>query len=138
MTFPLSEERGVESISSSEKANEWIIAKTRYGHAIGRKDGSYNPITGTTFKWSDVVAAEVDDTENPVANYYEVLEIEENEVKVLQMLNDSVSEYINIGAGVSCGFTNRNELRVMKYHEAINGPDSKKIKMKVKTEQRKW
>jgi hypothetical protein len=26
-TFPLSEERGVESNSSSEKANEWIVAK---------------------------------------------------------------------------------------------------------------
>ncbi len=39
--FPLSEERGVESNSSSEKANELIVAKTRYGCAIGRKDGSY-------------------------------------------------------------------------------------------------
>jgi hypothetical protein len=76
-TFPLFEERGMESNSSSEKANEWI----------GRKDGSYIPSTGTTIKWSDVVAAEVDDIENPVANYDEVLGIDENEVKVLQMLN---------------------------------------------------
>jgi hypothetical protein len=70
------------------------------GRAIGRKDGSYNPSTGTTIKWSDVVAAEVDDIENLVANYYEVLGINENEVKVLQMLNNIVSEYINVGAGV--------------------------------------
>jgi hypothetical protein len=69
--FPLSDERGVESNSSSEKSNEWIMAKTRYGRAIGRKDGSYNPSTGTTIKWSDVVVAKVDDIENPVANYYE-------------------------------------------------------------------
>jgi hypothetical protein len=46
--FPLSEQRGVESHSSSEKADEWIMAKTRYGHAIGRKDGSSNPSTGAT------------------------------------------------------------------------------------------
>ncbi len=90
--FSLSEERGVHSNSSSEKADEWIVVKTRYGHAIGRKDGLYNPSTGTTIKWSDAVAAEVDDIESPVANYYEVFEIDENKVKVLQMLNDSVSE----------------------------------------------
>jgi hypothetical protein len=68
-TFPLSEERGVGNNSFSEKANEWIMAKTRYGCAIGRKDASYNPSTGTSIKWSDVVAAKVDDIENPVANY---------------------------------------------------------------------
>ncbi len=57
--------------------------KNKIGRAIGRKDGSYNPSTGTTIKWSDVLAAEVDDIENLVANYYEVLGIDENEVKVL-------------------------------------------------------
>ncbi len=130
--FPLSEERGVESNSSSEKGDEWIMAKTRYGCAVGRKDGSYNPSTGTTIKWNDVVAAEVDDIENLVANYYEVLGIDENEVKVLQMLNDSVSEYIKVGAGVGGGFTITNDLRVMKYYEAINGPDGKNGKPKSK------
>ncbi len=123
-TFSLSDERGVENNSSSEKADEWIVAKTRYGRAIGRKDDSYNPSTVTTNKWSDVVTTEVDNIENLVANYYEVLGIDEkNEFKVLQMLNNSVSEYINVGAGVGGGLTNTNELRVMKYHEAINGPD---------------
>jgi hypothetical protein len=43
-----------------------------------------------------VVAAEVDEIENSVASYYEVLGINENEAKVLQMLIDSVSEYINL------------------------------------------
>jgi hypothetical protein len=114
------------------------VAKTRYGCAIGRKDGSYNPSTGNTIMWSDVVAAEVDDIENPVAHYYEVLGINENEVKVLQMLNDSISDYINVEAGVCGGFTNTNEPHVMKYHEAINGPDGKKWKAKVKTEMEEW
>jgi hypothetical protein len=133
-TFPLSGKREVESNSSSEKANEWIMSKTRYGRAIGRKDGSYNPSTGNTIKWSDVVAAEVDDIENQVSNYYDILGIDENEVKVLQMLNDSVSEYINVGAGVGGGFTNTNKLCMMKCHEAINGPDGKKLKAEVKAE----
>ncbi len=110
------------------------MAKTRYCCAIGRKDGSYNPSTGTTIMWNDVVAAEVDDIANPVANYYEVLGINENEVKVLQMLNNTVSEYINVGTGVGGGFTYTNDLRVMKYHEVINGPDSKKRKAEIKTE----
>jgi hypothetical protein len=35
---------------------------------------------------------------------------------------------------VGGGFTNTNELHVMKYHEAINGPDGKKWKAEVKTE----
>ena len=50
------------------------------------------------------------------------------------MLYDSVSEYINIGAGVGGGFTNTNELRAMKFHEALIGPDGKKWKAEVKTE----
>ncbi len=57
--FPLSKERGVESNSPSEKTNEWVQTKTRYGCAVRRKDGEYNPSTGTTIDWSDVVAAEV-------------------------------------------------------------------------------
>jgi hypothetical protein len=32
-TFPLSEERGVESNSPSEKTDEFVQEKTRYGHA---------------------------------------------------------------------------------------------------------
>ena len=54
--------------------------------------------------------------------------IDENKVKVLQEFNDSLSEYLNIGAGIGGGFTNTNELRLMGYHEAINGPDGKKWK----------
>jgi hypothetical protein len=59
--FHLSQKRGVESNSSSKKANKWIVAKPRYGCPIGRKDSSYNPSTGTTIKWNGVLAAEFDD-----------------------------------------------------------------------------
>ncbi len=89
--FPLSEERGVDSNSSSDKANEWIMAKTRYGHAIGKKDGLYNPSTGTTIKWSDVVAAASDDIDNLAASYYKVLVIDESEVKRYYRCSTTVS-----------------------------------------------
>jgi hypothetical protein len=57
-----------------------------------------------------MVAAEINDAKNLVTNYYEVLGIDENKVKMLQMHNDCVSEYINGGAGVSGGFINTNQL----------------------------
>ncbi len=135
--FPLSEERGVVRDSSSEKTDGWIPATTRYGRTIGRKDGAYNPITGTTIKWSDLMATKVDDddvTEVADSNYYEVLGIDENKVKVLQEFNDSLLDYLNVGAGIGGGFTNTNELLLMGYHEAINGPDGKKWKEEVRTE----
>jgi hypothetical protein len=131
--FPLFEDRR-ESNSSSETAPFTIVAKTRYGCATGRKDSAYIPNTGTTIKWSDVVAAEVDDMENLVTNYYEVLGINKNKVKMLQMHNDCVSKYINVGAGVGGGFMNTNELQVMKYHETINGPDTELWEAEVKKE----
>jgi hypothetical protein len=124
--FPLSEERGVESNLPSEKTDEWIQANTIHGCAVRRKDGAYNPSTGNTIKWSDVVAVEVDNVMTQPANYYEVLGIDKDKVKVLQIHNDSVAEYINVRAGEGGGFANTNELWVMKYHEAINGPDGKK------------
>jgi hypothetical protein len=137
-TFPLSEERGVESNSPSEKSDELVQAKMRYGRAVERKDGAYNPSTGTTIKWSDVVAAEVDNIMTPSANYYELLGIDEDKVKVLQIHNDSFSEYINVRARVGDGFTNTNELRVMKSHEAINGPDGKNGKPKSIQNMEEW
>jgi hypothetical protein len=132
-TFSVSEEREEES-NSSETAPFTIVSKTRYGCTTGRKDGAYNLSTGTTIKWSDVVATDVDDAENLVTNYYEVLGIDENEVKVLQMHNDCDSKYINIGAGIGGGFMNTNEVHVMKYHKAINGPDSEIWKTKERKE----
>jgi hypothetical protein len=53
-TFPLSEERGVESNSPSKKTDECVQMKTKYGCAVGQKDGAYNPSTGTNIKWSDM------------------------------------------------------------------------------------
>ncbi len=135
--FPLSEERGVLSDSSSKKTDEWVPAKTRYGRTVGRKDGAYDPSSGATIKWDDLIATEVEEDDIMVtsSNYYEVLEIDENEVKVLQEFNDSLSEYLNVQARIGGGFVNTNELRVMGYYyEAINGPDGELWREEVQTE----
>jgi hypothetical protein len=58
------------------------------------------------------MATKVDDddiTEVTNSNCYEVLGIDENKVKVLQEFNDSLSEYLNVGAGIGGGSTNTNE-----------------------------
>ncbi len=39
-----------------------------------------------------------------------------------------------MGTSIKGGFTNTLELKVMKYHEAINGPDGEAWKAKVKKE----
>ena len=130
---------GTGDDSSSAKTHEWVPVKTRYGRTVGRKDGAYDPSSRTTIKWSDLVAAEVDndDIMDISSNYYEVLGIDENKVRVLQDFNDSVSEYLNVGAGIGGGFANTNELRVMSYHEALNGPDGALWKAEIKTEHRR-
>jgi hypothetical protein len=43
-------------------------------------------------------------------------------------------EFLNVGAGVGGGFENTKELRVMKYDEAVNGPDGVAWKAEVKKE----
>ncbi len=42
-----------------------------------------------------------------------------------------------MGAGVGGGFSNTQELRVMKYHEVINGPDGELWKEEVKKEHKR-
>jgi hypothetical protein len=63
-------------------------------------------------------------------NHYDVLGINENEMQVIKSHNNALTEYVNVGAGIGGGFTNTQELKVMKYHEAINGPDGDAWKWK--------
>ncbi len=67
-TICLSDKRGVLNDSSSVETNEWVPFKTRYGRTVGRKDGAYDPSSGTTIKWSDLVAAEVDVNANDITD----------------------------------------------------------------------
>ncbi len=70
-------------------------------------------------------------------NYYNVLGINKDEERVFKESHNKVIEYINMGAGVGGGFSNTQELRVMKYHEAINGPDGELWKEELKKEHKR-
>jgi hypothetical protein len=105
------------------ESNGWNMLRTKHGQAVGRNNEAYNPSTGTTIKWSNIAAAEVDDAEIPSDNYYEVFGIDENEAQALLMHHDGIFKCVNIGAGIGGRFTNTAKLRVMNYHEAINRPD---------------
>jgi hypothetical protein len=66
--------------------------------------------------------------------HYNVLRINENKMEVIKSHNNALTKYVNVRAGIGGGFTNTQELKVMKYHEAINGPDSDAWKVEVKKE----
>jgi hypothetical protein len=86
------------------------------------KSGRYNPSLGATVSWTDIAGVGVG-KENEVTNYYDVLGFNESKLGVLQSNHNEVTEYMNMGAGIGRGFANTLELKVIKYHEAINGPD---------------
>ena len=44
---------------------------------------------------------------------------------------NNATEFMNVGAGIGGGFGNTTELRVMKYEEAINGPDGEAWKAEI-------
>ncbi len=72
------------------------------------------------------------------SNYYDMLDIDEKEVEVLQgNHHDKITEYVNMGASIGGGFTSTLKLKVMKYHEAINGPNGEAWKVGVKKEHQK-
>jgi hypothetical protein len=116
-----SEEREGTTNVSLEKSEDWVTARTRFGCKVGRKLGTFDPATGTTVKWSVRVAAT--SVEVPDGNYYDVLGIDKDKEQVFEESQKKFIKYINVGAGVGGGFSNTQELRIMKYHEAINGPD---------------
>ncbi len=43
-------------------------------------------------------------------------------------------EFSNVGAGLGGGFENTNELKPMKYNEAIHGPDGEAWKQEIENE----
>ncbi len=97
------------------------------------KSGRYNPSMGATVNWIDMAGVGVG-KENKATNYYNVLGIDESKLGVLQSNHDEVTEYVNVGAGIGVGFTITLKLKVMKYHEAINGPNGEAWKAEVKKE----
>ncbi len=56
-----------------------------------------------------------------------------SEIALLAMHHMQSTEFANVGAGIGDGFKNTNELKVMNYKEAVNGPDGKHWKAEVET-----
>ncbi len=141
VTIQIPKEReGTHMDSSLEKTDGWTLHRTRSGCKVRRKDGQYDPLTGKTIMWSDVVAATEGLSTKTMTqlNYYDVLGIDENELQVIKSHINALTEYINVGAGIGDGFTNTQELKVKKYHEAINGPDGDAWKAEVKKNMAEW
>jgi hypothetical protein len=134
----ISEEREgtISDKSSSEKGedSDWFVYRTHYGRPTGLKSGMYNLSMGNAVQWTDIATVSVDDKNKVTTNYYDVLGINDRQLKVLQNNHKKLIEYVNVGAGIGGGFTNTLELKVMKYHEAINGLDGKAWKEEVRKE----
>ncbi len=111
--------------SSSEKGEDsgWIVHRTCYGCLTGMKSGTYDPSMGKAVQWTDIATVSINNENKVTTNYYDVLGINESKLGVLQSNHNEITEYVNVGAGIRGGFTNTLKLKVMKYHEAINGPN---------------
>ncbi len=70
-----------------------------------------------------------------ILNYYACLqEIKEDEVKYNTEVAGAYVKFSNVSAGLGGGFENTNELKPMKYNEAIHGPNGKAWKQEIKNE----
>ncbi len=98
------------------------------------KSGTYDPSTGKAVQWTDIATVSVNNENKVTTNYYNVLGINGSKLGVLQSNHNEITEYVNMGAGIRGGFTNTLKLKVMKYHEAINGPNGEAWKTEVKKE----
>ena len=96
----------------------------------------YEPSAGKTITWN-VTATDVDveiERESQ-ARYNDVFNItDQDEITIASIQHRMYFEAANVGAGVGGGFENTQELRVMTYNEAINGPDGEHWKAKVENE----
>ena len=119
-----SESEHSESSSSQESnSNKWVEHTTRSGCKTGLQSGLYDLSTGKAVQFA------------VVQNYYSTLvELESEEVELNGKLANLYVEYSNVGAGIGGGFENTNELKPMKYDQAINGPDAKEWRAEIENE----
>jgi hypothetical protein len=104
---------------SATKDTTWVEHITRSGQATGIKSGLYDPSKGG----NKTVPG---NTSLAMLNYYACIqEIEEEEIKCNIEVAGAYDEFSNVGSGLGGGFENTNELKPMKYNEAIHGPDRK-------------
>ena len=101
------------------------MAASRRSGRVRRSKGRYEPETGNT------VAASAAET-----NYFaQLTELDNDEVEQELALASLVrSELSCVGAGVGGGFASTEELKPMKYDQAINGPDGEAWKEEIEHE----
>ncbi len=105
----------VESVDSSVLDTPMVNGdpqQSKYGCTY-RRTTHYDPTAGHT------IGTEV----TVLTNYYQCLED-----------TDGKMEFANVGAGIGGGFENTMELKLIKYDEAINGPDGKAWKKEIENE----
>ena len=57
-----------------------------------------------------------------------------SEIAILAIHHMQNTEFANVGAGVGGGFAYAEELKVMNYNQAVNGPDGMRWRAEVENE----
>ena len=117
-----------DDASESGKKVTWVVDNltTRSGSVIQQAPDLIRAMeTGMT---NTMVSA-------AASNYFASLaETEEDKVLGFAMVGNEYVEYANVGAGVGGGFENTAELKLMKYEQAINGPEAEAWKAEIENE----
>ena len=101
-------------VSKASSSLEQVVRRS--GRTVTQTT-TYNP---TTDKATDISAMQ---------NYFACLaELDNEELTTANKVHNLHVEVESVGAGLGGGFTNTNELKVMKYREAVNGPDGESWK----------
>jgi hypothetical protein len=106
-----------ESVSSEvSRASSSLEQEVRRSGRTVRQTMTYDPESGK----ASTIGADI----SAIQNYYACLaELDNNELHMNIEVENFYLEIESVGAGLGGGFTNTNELKVMKYREAVNGPD---------------
>ena len=121
-----------EESCTSEPKNQNAGTTTRYGRVMTPAT-TYEPSTGKTV-WV-ATGDEVSIENTAFQNYYVCLqEIDSAELLQCNEVQNTFMEFQNVGAGVGGAFENTEELKPMKYKEAINWPDGVAWKEEIQNE----
>ena len=66
--------------------------------------------------------------------HHQLQEIDNDEVKPSTEVANAFIEYSNVGTGTAGSLEHTSELKLMKYNEAINGPDGEAGKAEIENE----
>jgi hypothetical protein len=96
------------SDSSSEKADDWIVCRMKYGCAVGKKNGAFNP--STELLSSGVILRQLKLMTQTTMKCVELIMREQDHIFIMQKHHNCFFECIHLGAGFGSGFINTAEL----------------------------